>query len=113
MNNEKHKLKIGLFGIGLETYWSQFKGLKQRLEGYQSEIANKIAGNNVQVVNAGLVDTIDKARDTADLFKKEDVSVIFLYVSTYALSATVLPVVQKNKTACCYFKYSTFFFHRL
>ena len=25
--------RIGLFGIGLEAYWPQFKGLKRRLEG--------------------------------------------------------------------------------
>ena len=29
----KRNLKIGIFGIGLDTYWPQFKGLKQRLEG--------------------------------------------------------------------------------
>ena len=28
-------VKIGLFGIGLDTYWPQFHGLKERLEGYQ------------------------------------------------------------------------------
>ena len=27
-------LKIGLFGIGLDAYWPQFAGLKERLEGY-------------------------------------------------------------------------------
>ncbi len=26
------KLKIGLFAIGLEAYWPQFKGLNPRLE---------------------------------------------------------------------------------
>ena len=33
----------------------------------------------------------------ADLFKREDVEIIFLFISTYALSSTVLPVVQKAK----------------
>lgn len=42
-----------------------------------------------------MVDTVDKARAAAEEFRREDVSLIFLYVSTYALSATVLPVVQK------------------
>ncbi|MFZ0454778.1 MAG: L-fucose/L-arabinose isomerase family protein, partial [Ignavibacteriaceae bacterium] len=32
-----------------------------------------------------------------DLFNRENVELIFLYVSTYALSSTVLPVVQKVK----------------
>lgn len=26
-------LRIGLFGIGLDVYWPQFAGLKERLEG--------------------------------------------------------------------------------
>jgi L-arabinose isomerase len=44
-----------------------------------------------------LVDTIDKAFDAGKLFKTEDVDIIFLYVTTYALSSTVLPVVQRAK----------------
>jgi len=90
-------MQIGLFGIGLETYWHQFKDLKQRLEGYQQTIAQQLEQPGIRVLNAGLVDTVDKARAAADTFKQEDVSLIFLYVSTYALSATVLPVVQKAK----------------
>ncbi len=90
-------MQIGLFGIGLETYWHQFNGLKERLEGYQRTIAQKLQQPGIRVVDAGMVDTVDKARAAADTFKKEDVSLIFLYVSTYALSATVLPVVQKAK----------------
>ena len=31
-------MKIGLLGIGLDTYWPQFEGLKERLEGYLGEI---------------------------------------------------------------------------
>ncbi|MET7001381.1 arabinose isomerase [Chitinophaga defluvii] len=88
-------MKAGLFGIGLATYWHQFDGLKARLEGYQMEIAQQLSAQGATIVDAGLVDTIEKAREAGDVFKKEDVAVIFLYVSTYALSATVLPVVQK------------------
>ncbi|NLR62551.1 arabinose isomerase [Chitinophaga polysaccharea] len=90
-------IKVGLFGIGLATYWPQFTQLKARLEGYQSRIAGKLQDNHVTVVDAGLVDDVAKARSAALLFKQEDVSIIFLYVSTYALSATVLPVVQGCK----------------
>ncbi|MBS0031584.1 arabinose isomerase [Chitinophaga sp. 22321] len=90
-------IKVGLFGIGLATYWPQFEGLKERLEGYQRIIAGKLGDNAVTVLDAGLVDSVEKARAAAALFKQEDVSIIFLYVSTYALSATVLPVVQKAK----------------
>ncbi len=30
----KYSLKVGLFGIGLDTYWPQFEGLYDRLVGY-------------------------------------------------------------------------------
>ncbi|HEY4064901.1 MAG TPA: arabinose isomerase [Puia sp.] len=90
-------LKIGLFGIGLDTYWEQFSGLKQRLEGYLQDIHDQLAAIHPEIVNAGLVDTPDKAFEAGSLFRRSEVDLIFLYVSTYALSSTVLPVVQRAK----------------
>lgn len=89
--------KIGLFGIGLDTYWDQFDGLLDRLEGYQKQIADKMVEFGAKVVDAGLVDSPVKAKEAADYLKKNDVDIVFLYVSTYALSSTVLPVAQKLK----------------
>jgi len=94
---ENSTVKIGLFGIGLDTYWPQFKGLKERLESYLMQVHQKLAEISPDIVNAGLVDTSDKAFKAGKLFRHEDVSVIFLYVTTYALSSTVLPVVQRAK----------------
>jgi L-arabinose isomerase len=94
---DRSSCKIGLFGIGLDTYWPQFNGLKERLEGYLSEVEKKLSCIHSQVINAGLVDNADKAFAAGDRFRKEDVSIIFLYVTTYALSSTVLPVVQRAK----------------
>jgi len=90
-------LKIGLFAIGLDTYWLQFEGLKERLEGYLNIVEQKLAEVHPHIVNAGLIDTVDKAFAGGKLFRQEDVDIIFLYVSTYALSSTVLPVVQRAK----------------
>ena len=91
------QLKIGLFAIGLDTYWEQFEGLKERLENYLSIVEEKLAAIHPQIINAGLIDNIDKAFEAGTKFRKEDVDIIFLYVTTYALSSTVLPVVQKAK----------------
>ena len=90
-------IKVGLFGIGLDTYWPQFEGLLERLEGYQQQIAIKMESFGAEVVNVGLVDNPIVARQKAQALKTEDVDILFLYVSTYALSSTVLPVVQKVK----------------
>ena len=90
-------IKVGLFGIGLDTYWPQFEGLLERLEGYQQQIATKMESFGAEVVNVGLVDSPVVAREKAQVLKTEDVDILFLYISTYALSSTVLPVVQKVK----------------
>jgi L-arabinose isomerase len=92
-----NKLKIGLFGIGLDTYWEQFDGLQQRLEGYLSVVEQRLAAVHPMIVNVGLVDNVEKAFEAGSRFRREEVDLIFLYVSTYALSSTVLPVVQRAK----------------
>lgn len=93
----KTSVKIGLFGIGLETYWAQFDGLQQRLNGYLDIVHQKINGFDVETVNLGLIDNAEKAFEAGTAFRQADVDLIFLYVSTYALSSTVLPVVRKAK----------------
>jgi L-arabinose isomerase len=96
MLDNKSLFKVGLFGIGLEAYWSQFEGLKDRLEGYISTVQSNIqASTACHIVNAGLVDNTDKAFEAGSLFRREEVAVILVYISTYALSSTVLPVVQR------------------
>ena len=90
-------LRIGLFGIGLDTYWPQFPGLKPRLEGYLARVAGKLARPGVEIVNLGLVDTPDRAQGAGREFRRADVDLIVLHVTTYALSSTVLPVVQRAK----------------
>jgi L-arabinose isomerase len=88
-------LKVGLFGIGLEAYWPQFEGLEQRLQSYIGVVETKIGRKDVEVVNLGLIDTPEKAVQAGHDFRSADVDLIFLYVTTYALSSTVLPVVRR------------------
>src|SRR6266480_3879547 len=96
-NSTVHEFTVGLFGIGLDTYWPQFKGLQQRLTGYTQEVADRLARTGVRVINLGLVDSPEKAETAGDAFRQHDVDLIFLYVTTYALSSTVLPVVRRAK----------------
>src|SRR6266478_5886020 len=91
------ELKIGLFGIGLDAYWPQFPGLEDRLKGYGQQVARKLAKAGAEVVNLGLIDTPEKAVVAGHQFRQADVDLIFLHVTTYALSSTVLPVVRRAK----------------
>lgn len=91
------QLKIGLFGIGLEAYWQQFEGLEKRLSGYVSVVETKLKTFGAEIINLGLIDSPEKAFDAGHQFRTNDVDLIFLYVTTYALSSTVLPVVKRAK----------------
>lgn len=88
--------KIGLFGTGLDTYWGQFDGLLDELKGYQARIRDRMERDaGVQVADAGMVDSPARALEAASLFAREQVDLVFLYMATYCLSSTILPVVQR------------------
>jgi L-arabinose isomerase len=92
---EKRPLRVGLCGIGLDAYWPQFAGLEGRLKGYVAQVAARLERPGVEVVNLGLIDTPHRSRDAGHQCRREDIDVLFLYVTTYALSNTVLPLVQR------------------
>jgi L-arabinose isomerase len=93
--SNKRSLRVGLCGIGLDVYWGQFAGLEARLQGYVAQVAQRLTRPGVEVVNLGLIDTPQRSREAGHQCRREDIDVLFLYVTTYALSNTVLPVVQR------------------
>ena len=94
---EKRIVSVGLVGFGLDTYWTQFEGLYERLCGYQDQIAFFMKNTDVRVVNVGIIDNPLTARECAGSLQKEGISLLFIYISTYALSSTVLPLVMQLK----------------
>lgn len=90
-------MRVGLFGIGLAAYWSQFEGLEERLRGYVARVAKRLAGPGREIVNFGLVDSPERAFAVGHEARRQDVDLLVLYVTTYALSSTVLPVVRRAK----------------
>ena len=75
-------LRVGLFGIGLDTYWPQFAGLEDRLKGYLAKVEGKLRRPGVEVVSLGLIDTPEKAAAAGHQFRRADVDLIFLYGSS-------------------------------
>lgn len=90
-------LRIGLMGLGLDTYWQQFEGLEERLRGYLRVLQEKIENGRRKVINLGLVDTAWKAVAAGHDCRKQDIDILLIYVTTYALSSTVLPVILRAK----------------
>ena len=95
MNPNYKRLRVGLAGLGLEVYWAQFDGLEKRLLGYLSEVELKIASPARIICNVGLVDTPKKAIEAAHFFRCNDIDLLLVYVTTYALSSTVLPLALR------------------
>jgi L-arabinose isomerase len=91
------QLRIGLVGLGLEAYWAQFAGLKERLLGYVGVVEAKIEGERRVVVNMGLIDSPVEAVRAGHACRREDIDILLVYVTTYALSSTVLPVILRAK----------------
>lgn len=89
------KLRVGLCGIGLDAYWPQFAGLRERLEGYLAQVEKRLEGFGATIESFGLVDTPERSREAGHACRRADIDVLFLYVTTYALSSTVLALVQR------------------
>ena len=94
-SHAKRHLKVGLCGIGLQAYWSQFEGLEEKLRGYVGVVDEHLTRPGVEVVNLGLIDTPEGAMEAGHRFRENDVDVLFLHVTTYAVSSTVLPIVRR------------------
>jgi L-arabinose isomerase len=97
MQERYSKVRIGLVGLGLEAYWSQFEGLEQRLIGYLADVEKMVAGGKRSVVNLGMVDSPERALDAGHQARREEIDILMVYVTTYALSSTVLPLIKRAK----------------
>ena len=83
--------------MGLNTYWSQFEGLYEKLCKYQKKIADSLTRPDISIINAGILDRPEEAKNIADVLSHENIEVLFVYISTYALSSTILPLAQRLK----------------
>jgi L-arabinose isomerase len=90
-------LRVGLIGLGLEAYWSQFDGLKERLEGYLNEVAAMTASPDRITLNLGLIDSHAAALEAGHQCRILDIDLLLVYATTYALSATMLPIITRAK----------------
>lgn len=88
-------LRVGLLGLGLEAYWPQFDGLHDRLVGYIAEVEHILQSPVRSVLNLGLIDNAAKAVTAGHACRELDIDILLVYVTTYSLSSTLLPVVQR------------------
>lgn len=87
--------KIGVFGTGNAAYWPQFSGLRERLMNYQADFEARLRAGGVNLISAGLIDSTQGASQAGNMFRREGIDFLICFMSTYAMSALVLPVVQR------------------
>jgi L-arabinose isomerase len=85
---------IAIASVGLDTYWPQFPGLRDRLDGCRRQLAADLLVPGARLIDLGLIDSVSSARAAAALARREDSRLLVLWLSTYALSGTILPLVQ-------------------
>src|SRR6185369_1485651 len=93
----KDTLRVGLCGIGLQAYWPQFEGLHTRLTGYVRQVGDRLEQLGAYVEHLGMVDSPQRGCEAGHECRQADIDLLVIYVTTYALSNTVLPMVLRAK----------------
>src|SRR5580692_2805785 len=75
-------LSVGVCGIGLDAYWSQFAGLQARLEGYLREAETRLERAGAVVEYLGLVDTPQRGREAGHACRRADIDLLVIYITT-------------------------------
>jgi L-arabinose isomerase len=79
---------VGMFGVGHYTYWSQFEGLREEMLRKMEALRKKVAANDVQVTDFGLIDNAQGAYALLPKLKAAQLDLIFCDMVTYATSST-------------------------
>jgi L-arabinose isomerase len=85
--------RVGVLAVGLAAYWPQFDGIRERVLAHFAAILAKFEGQH-EIVDKGLVDTIEAARAAAQAFRARDVDVVFCHLTTYATSEPLMIAVR-------------------
>ena len=87
------KTVVGVLSVAHGTYWHQFPGLREKMDGYHRDFIGLLADDGVEIADAGMVDSTDAGNRAAELFSSAGVSLVFCNMITYATSSVFAPVL--------------------
>ncbi len=87
--------KIGVFGVGHHTYWGQFDGLLDEMNGKLDRFVEKVGAHGVSTTNFGMVDDAQSAYALLPKLKAANLDLIFCDMVTYATSSTFGIIVRE------------------
>lgn len=85
---------IGVFGVGLATYWHQFDGLLDIMGAKQKTFIEKLKTLEVEVFDFGLIDSSEKAYEAIPLIQGKSIDLLFVDMLTYSTSETFAPIIK-------------------
>jgi L-arabinose isomerase len=86
--------KIGVFGVGYYKYWDQFPGLLDALLAKQTTFMAKLHKHDVEIIDFGLIDNVEKAYALNVKLKSANLDLIFCDMLTYATSSTFGTIIK-------------------
>ena len=81
--------RVGVLGVGHHTYWPQFEGLYEKLEGKMAHLVHKLEGFGVEVTAFGISDQAQHAYALVPRIQAADLDLLFVDMLTYATSSTI------------------------
>ena len=87
------KAKVGVFAIALGAYLPQFPSLVPEFDKQFEDFKNSIPGT-VEIIDGGIVTTKEQSQAAGNIFRAEDVDLVFMQLLTYATSYNMLPAVK-------------------
>ncbi len=79
---------VALVGVGLDTYWDQFPGLRDELMAKFAILKRKLETHSVEVFDFGMIDNAEAAYRALPRIKACDPDLLVVDMLTYATSAT-------------------------
>ncbi|MDR0574873.1 MAG: L-fucose/L-arabinose isomerase family protein [Tannerella sp.] len=81
--------RIGIFSVGYDKYWTQFPGLLEELLEKERAFILKIpAGESLEIIRFGMIDSPEKAYQAVEDMVKSNLDLLFCDMVTYATSGT-------------------------
>jgi len=91
---KEKQVHVGVFAVAHDTYWAQFPGLREKIDGYHGELIQKLEGMGAEVRDYGMVDSNAEAYAIAERMGGDSLDVLFCNMTTYATSSVFAPIMR-------------------
>ncbi|MBO4630589.1 MAG: hypothetical protein J5858_01565 [Lentisphaeria bacterium] len=94
---EKKKTAVGLLGLGYFEYWRMYPSLKKQVDSDLKGAAVRLKKilPECELIYPGMVDTLDRAEEAGEAFRKAQVEIIVVIAGTYLPDFITMHAINK------------------